>query len=504
MHRGTIIRTNRSRQTARFAIRFLILIAVLLALLPIAIQLFSPRVPPLFTAAKSFASSDRYVATSLFHWYTPFDGQLAGPWIPIEGRNRWTGQSKWWKSQVKQLMSANIDIIYVIVIPRFQTQRIHLFRALDQLRAQGYDTPKVAPFLDPVITWKNQPRVDLATEAGKDEFVSQYLRFFQQYFAASEGPHAGDYLARRDGKPILSTWHVHLNCSNVEALARADVSTRLQAALGEDHPEFANGFVMVTTALSPVTLGFADEQVPLFEVNEYYVPAIINGIQSVQLKAGYWDQNERTPGDFLPRDGGAQYRAAWQRVDRDATQRVYVESWNEYNEGSGIYAARNTPFIAPDNASGNTDIWSASGDPFEYIKTTAYGAAKFNDTPALDAKILWHNIPSSMFPGEERTVRIVVRNTGDESWSAAKEIKLGQDDIDREFLPGRRLLLDDSKDEIPVYGGIFRGRPKVFEATLVAPLEPGSYATRWRMLQEGGSRFGEELEVQIAVGNNAE
>jgi Ig-like domain from next to BRCA1 gene len=482
--------------------RFLIIVGVILALLPVVMQMFGARVPPaLFTPAKSFVTTDRYVATSLFHWYTPFEGQLTGPWIPIEGRNRWTGQSKWWQTQIKQIMSANIDMIYVILIPKYQTQRIHLFKALDQLRAEGYDTPKVAPFLDPVITWDGEPKVDLASEAGKDELVSQYVRFFEQYFAASPGPYSGDYLARRDGKPILSTWHVHQNCKNVEALTRDDVASRLQAALGADHPEFAGDFVMVTTALSPVTFGFADEKVPLFEVNKYYVPATFKGIQSVQLKGGYWDQNTRTPGDFLARNGGMDFREAWGQVDRDATRRVYVESWNEYNEGSGIYAARNTPYIGPDNVSGNTDLWSASGDPFEYIKTTASGAAEFNDRPALDAEILWHDIPASMTPGETKTVTIVVRNTGDESWTAAKNIQLGRGDAGIAFKTVKRLFLDDTADEIPIYGGIFRGRPKVFQTTVTAPEYPGSYTLDWRMLQEGVSWFGQALSVAIEVTN---
>ena len=34
--------------------------------------------------------------------------------------------------------------------------------------------PKVAPFLDPIITWNGQPLVDVSTTAGKDTFVGQF------------------------------------------------------------------------------------------------------------------------------------------------------------------------------------------------------------------------------------------------------------------------------------------------------------------------------------------
>ena len=59
--------------------------------------------------------------------------------------------------------------------------------------------------------------------------------------------------------------------------------------------------------------------------------------------------------------------------------------------------------------------------------------------------------------------------------------------------------LDDSDDEIPIYGGIFRGRPTTFEITLVAPSTPGSYETRWGMMQEKSNWFGEELVHTITV-----
>jgi hypothetical protein len=471
-----------------------------LVLLVVPMSICHGQTPPtLHTPAPTFATTNRYVTTVVFHWYTPTAGQLSGPWRPPEGRDKWTGEPEWWKGQIKQIMSANIDVLYVHLIPNWEAQRINLFKALDELRAEGYDTPKVAPFLDPLIIWNNQPAVNLATQAGKDEFVSHYIRFFQQYFAASAGNYADDYLARQAGKPILSTWHVHLNCSNVASLTRADVSNRFSAVFAGDHPYFTNGFVMVTTALSPTTLSFADEKSPQFEINQHYYHATFNSIRTVQLKGGYWDQNIRNPGDFLARNGGVNYSNAWNQVDRAATRRVYIESWNEFDEGTGIYAAQNSPYLAPANTSGNTDVWSTTGDPFEYIKTTARGAAVFNDTPALGAKILWHNIPATLTPGETRTVSIIIRNTGDESWTAAGSFKLGQGDADATFVTGKRVLLDDSKDEIPIYGGIFRGRAKAFQATLAAPAALGNYTTHWRMLQEGGTWFGEELLVPIEV-----
>ena len=462
--------------------------------------------PPLYTPAPTFSATNHYVAASVFQWFTSNGGQLTGPWRPIEGRSNWTGTPDFWQGQIKQMMAANIDVLYVHLIPSSEAQRTNLFIALNQLRAEGYDTPKIAPFLDPMITWDQMPLVNLATTAGKDEFVGQYLRFYNQYFGVSTGAYADDYLARQADKPVLDTWHVQFNCSNLNSLTRADVSNRLGAALGAAHPYFTNGFVMVTTALNPPTLSFADEKVPQFEINQYYYPFTYNSIRSVQLKGGYWDQNIRNPGSFLARAGGVNYSNAWYLVDRLAVRRVYLESWNEYDEGTGIYAGTNLPpYIAPANNSGNPDVWSTTGDPFEYIKTTARGAASFNDTPAQNAKILWHNLPSSLGTNEARTVSMVVRNTGDASWTAGQNYKLGQTDADTTaFVTGKRLLLNDRQDEIPIYGGIFRGRPKTFTFTLRAPPTNGVFTTHWRLIQEGAAWFGEELTVTITVGGPAQ
>ena len=97
---------------------------------------------------------------------------------------------------------------------------------------------------------------DLATTAGKDEFVGQYIRFYNQYFGANTDAYADDYLARQANKPILDTWNVKYSCLNITSFTRADVSNRLVTAFGAAHPYFTNGFVMVTTACDQADLEF--------------------------------------------------------------------------------------------------------------------------------------------------------------------------------------------------------------------------------------------------------
>jgi len=50
---------------------------------------------------------------------------------------------------------------------------------------------------------------------------------------------------------------------------------------------------------------------------------------------------------FFPRNGGTDYRSAWAGLNKDKAgtggklpiYHVCVESWNEYDKGTGIYAA---------------------------------------------------------------------------------------------------------------------------------------------------------------------
>lgn len=472
-------------------------------LLFFSINIFAQTSEDLMSGDYNFKVADHVVGTSMFHWYTSYGGQVSGPWIPIEGRENWTGEVEFWKRMIKQTMAANIDVFYVHLIPHMDQQRINLFQALYELREIGWDVPKICPFFDPMITYSIQgSNVDVSNEAGKDELMSHYIRFYEQYYSQNQDEYADDYIYTIDGKVVLDTWHVHLNIINFAQLTRYDVESRLSSHFGMDHPVFYNGIRMITNAVSP-TFSFADEKVHQFEVHEYYIMKEHNFIKSAQIKPGYWDQNVRNPGYIMPRDGGRKYKNAWSLLGQ-YVHRVYIESFNEYDEGSGIYATK-TDEIYFNSINTSSDTWSDTDDPYEYIKTTAAGAAAFNDDEALNSKILWHNIPDAMFPGDTINAKIVVRNTGNAQWSNAEEFKFGQqEDADPVVFGENRYLIDDSKDDIPELGGIFRGRTITFNLEIIAPETEGIYLTHWGMLQEYVTWFGEILEKSITVSLTAD
>ncbi len=256
----------------------------------------------------------------------------------------------------------------------------------------------MVPFLDTNITsyygWTapiqsaKYETIDLATTAGKDALASQYARFYNQFYSVNTDANADSYIAQIDGRVVLDAWHFFAApglpppVTNTGSLTRAELQSRLAAALS-GHALFnglntTNNKLFMINSEDGTPLSFADEKLAQFEFSQYYHTTTFNGRTAAQVKAGYWDQNIRNPGSILKRDGGTDYTAAWTQVQNARSSgltHVNVESWNEYDEGSGIYAANpGPPYIKPGSGNTSTDTWSATNDPYQYIKTTAAGA----------------------------------------------------------------------------------------------------------------------------------
>ena len=122
-----------------------------------------------------------------------------------------------------------------------------------ELRTQGYEVPKAVPFLDTTITWGGKPFPDLATDAGKKEWVDQYIRFFDQYYSRNADPQADGYLGIMNGRVMLDTWHMN-GIINPMSLSRGDVEGRLASQFGAAHPVFTHGVYQIGTAVTGITV----------------------------------------------------------------------------------------------------------------------------------------------------------------------------------------------------------------------------------------------------------
>jgi len=450
----------------------------------------------LYSAGEGFARLNCFVGTSVFHWFTPSEGNVRGPWKPIGGRPSWTGKADFWKGQIKQMMMANIDAIYLHCINQYEEQRIEFFKAYAQLRREGWDVPKLAPFLDPFYLWRENP-IDVATPQGKDEFVRHYVRFFEQYLAENTDPHAESFLLHIEGRIVLTSWWVCHLLQNVEDLSRLDVESRLGAALQERLPTLRNGIYMMTAALIDPDLKFSDERLVMFSGYTYAIHCVHKNMDVWHVQPGYWDQNIRQPGYLLPRDGGKNYRQAWNIVAANVpgVHRVYVESWNEYDEGSGIYAADPAAPFCDSAMHDFSDMFSDRSDAFEYIKTTAEGAARVNGRSADDARIIHHVAPKSVPAGDRSEVAIIMRNQGNARWRGSDGVGLA---VLCDGRVERVVPLDDNRDEIQLYDGIFRGRPTMFLVPFDAPRDRRLITLSLSMIR-GQTLFGERIEVSIPV-----
>jgi len=448
-----------------------------------------------------FDIADRIISTTVFHWFTPTEGNLWGAWPPLEGRANWTGETSWWISQIKQMMMAHIDIIYIHLIEKFEQQRINLFAALAELRSYGYDVPKVAPFLDPLGIWPPK-RIDVTQKAGKDELIRHYVRFFEQYFSVNRDPYAASYLAKIDRRVVLSSWWTYSIVDNVERLRREDIEDRLHTHFKSRTPVFGNGIYFVANSQVNPDFSFADERAVFFSGFCYAMRSVHNRVHVYHLQPGYWDQNLRHPGYHLPRLGGQPYREAWEYLlsQSNPILRVYIESWNEYDESSGIYAADpHTIHRTPSNKSPIADCWSTTGDPFEYIRTTARGAGALKNIPGFGSNVMECPKPIACRPLEKVAFWITFRNTGALAWNVAalpapKTVPLAADFGNIEMEPDPTICRD-----LKGYGGVFRGAPLSYHIELDAPGQVGAHLLRLRLHNSDGEAFGDAIEIRFDV-----
>lgn len=66
------------------------------------------------------------------------------------------------------------------------------------------------------------------------------------------------------------------------------------------------------------------------------------------------------------------------------------------------------------------------------------------------------------------------------------------------WVPGGAAPIDDAQDEIPFYGGLFRGRPRPFTFEIVAPCNPTTMGVGFAM-SRGALEFGDRVRQTIAV-----
>jgi hypothetical protein len=110
-----------------------------------------------------------------------------------------------------------------------------------------------------------------------------------------------------------------------------------------------------------------------------------------------------------------------------------------------------------------------------------------------DAAFVSQTVPDAMLPGQETTVYVTLRNTGETTWRPAggRPVRLGSQNPQDNFTWGLGRV------ELPLQ--VPPGALHTFGFIIRAPTAPGTYNFRWRMLREGVAWFGAH-SVNKAIG----
>ena len=192
---------------------------------------------------------------------------------------------------------------------------------------------------------------------------------------------------------------------------------------------------------------------------------------------------------------GGRSRSAGER----RLQHVNVESWNEYDEGSGIYAANpGAPYIVPGSGNLNTDIWSEYKDPMNTSRP-------LRNAPGCSTT---HPIVTREFSGPTSPPRCCPDRPARMKWSSAttateldrrRGFAFGKEQVG-DFLFGpilygnRRHDQRDSDVWRHFSGSAYRVRH-----TAHGPDYSWRVHEQWSMLQENVGWFGDELTLPITV-----
>ncbi len=428
----------------------------------------------------------RWVGPVVFHWFGPRSnpGQWQAVWHPLEGRDAWNGSLAFWTKQERDLIDAGFNFILFQVAYGWDVEmQNHLLASRDLLTA-GQRAPRIAPMFA-AESWPcyDCPK-DFQTATGKDAAYQVFKAWFDDYFQILPL----DRLVGLFGKVLVAIWYVP-GCAS----AAPDILTYWGSRLQQDF-----GFTPYWST-HPCWAPYGPDEVNyLFAGRD---PLQYGSMRNVDLLVGNWPPDPaRYPAWlFLARDEGRTLAGAWAQVlaSTNIVDRVYIESWNEYTEGTGMFEAQPAshwpgdghPIVADLDTCWNTpchpmeftDSWGPS--PRQYIRINALNANRFIGR-MNDAAFVSQNVPPQMTTGQTYTVSVTMRNTGDTTWSRTVDHRLGSQN------PQDNTVWGMGRVELDPYELVAPGQSRTFSFSVQAPSAPGDYSFQWRMVQEQVEWFG--------------
>ncbi len=129
-----------------------------------------------------------------------------------------------------------------------------------------------------------------------------------------------------------------------------------------------------------------------------------------------------------------------------------------------------------------------------FMQVSATGFAIFGTN---NAAFMYQNVPTTMTPGTNYTITIIMNNTGTNPWTTLGKYKLGSQSPQDNTNWGRNRV------ELPA-SPINKGKAVSFTFSVKAPTTPGNYSFQWKMVQEGKGWFGTATpKLPIAVASRS-
>jgi hypothetical protein len=294
-----------------------------------------------FENVPSHAATNRLVFTPYFYWYDSYtgahlvngDGSDALTTHPPTLDDFSYRSETWHASQLRDMIEAGIDILLPVYCGE-PSQRLPgkpvsaqpwsfagippLVAARHALLAEGLNPPRIGMFYDTSTLQYNQAgrQIDLTTADGQQWFFESIRDFFSLIPPAD--------WALVDGKPVIFLYSASFASAHDQSCIDA-----LRAA-------FADVFSREPYIVREISWNVASDQV--------YAWGGALGLKNpgvASLGPGY--DHSAVPGRtplVVDREDGAFFERNWIRFLRHPSNFVFVETWNEFHEGTDIAASR--------------------------------------------------------------------------------------------------------------------------------------------------------------------
>ncbi len=291
-----------------------------------------------FRNVPSWNRTNRLVLTPYFYWYDIFtkahivdpDGSDALTTHPPTLQGFSYKLPSWHETQLRDMIDAGIDVVLPVYWGEPSARRPGkpiaqqpwsfsglppLVQAREKLLQEGLNPPRIGMFYDTSTLRYNRAgkHIDLTTPYGKEWFYESIRDFFSLI--------PPKHWALIDGRPIIFLYSASF-AANYDSSCIAYVKERFAQDFGGRVP-----FIVREVSW----------KVPTDKVYAWGGALGLKNLEVASLGPGYNDS--AVPGrvpTIVDRENGAFFERNWIRFLRRPKTMVFIETWNEYHEGSNI------------------------------------------------------------------------------------------------------------------------------------------------------------------------